>query len=49
VAEWVEAYERRDALNTELSEPTASRHYEAQTTLSYRRLKPLGQMPTIYW
>jgi hypothetical protein len=33
VAEWVEACKRRDALKTELSEPTTSRLYEAQATL----------------
>jgi hypothetical protein len=33
VAEWVEACKRRDALKTELSEPTASRLYQAQATL----------------
>jgi hypothetical protein len=33
VAEWAEACKKRDALQAELNEPTASRLYETQATL----------------
>jgi hypothetical protein len=33
VAEWIEACQKRDALQAELNEPTTSRVYETQVTL----------------
>jgi hypothetical protein len=33
VAEWIEACQKRDALQAELNEPSASRLYETQVTL----------------